>query len=87
MLLLAFTWLAVHPGVPISLLLLLPLIADGSIQAFTTYESRNSRRLWTGFLFGYGLAIFSSSLVMPLFVGDLIQGYNCFLNFYLNTLY
>ena len=56
MLLLAFTWLAVHPGVPISLLLLLPLIADGSIQAFTTYESRNSRRLWTGFLFGYGLA-------------------------------
>ena len=35
------------------LLMLLPLIADGIIQACTKYESNNWRRLFTGILFGY----------------------------------
>lgn len=56
MVLLILTWFAAHPGLPFSLLLLLPLVADGAVQALTAYESQNYRRLWTGFLFGYGLA-------------------------------
>lgn len=56
MVLLAFTWPFAHLGAPAAFLLLLPLVADGTIQALTAYESRNYRRLWTGLLFGYGLA-------------------------------
>ena len=36
-------------------LLMLPMILDGGIQLFTSYESNNFRRFVTGFLFGYGL--------------------------------
>ena len=36
--------------------LLLPLIADGGLQALTPYESGNGRRVVTGLLFGYALA-------------------------------
>ena len=36
--------------------LLLPLAADGFLQALTPYESTNPRRLATGVLFGFGLA-------------------------------
>ncbi len=53
---LLLTWFWVHPGAVCSLCLLLPLIADGVIQLRTSYESNNLRRLWTGILFGYGLA-------------------------------
>ena len=38
-----------------SLLMLLPLIVDGTVQLKTAYESTNLRRVITGFLFGYGL--------------------------------
>lgn len=41
----------------ISLLLLIPMIVDGTIQMKTAYESNNRRRFLTGFLFGYGLAM------------------------------
>lgn len=41
----------------ISLLLLIPMIVDGTIQMKTAYESNNRRRFFTGFLFGYGLAM------------------------------
>lgn len=51
----ALTWAAGHPGAVCSVILLLPLIADGTVQMCTAYESRNLRRLWTGALFGYGL--------------------------------
>jgi uncharacterized membrane protein len=37
------------------LILLIPLIIDGLVQAKTKYESNNIRRLLTGFLFGIGL--------------------------------
>lgn len=36
-------------------LMLIPLIADGLIQQFTAYESKNYKRLITGLLFGYGI--------------------------------
>ena len=38
-----------------SLVLLLPLVADGGLQALTSYESGNGRRFLTGLLFGYAL--------------------------------
>ena len=38
-----------------AILLLMPLILDGSVQLFTKYESTNMRRLITGVLFGCGL--------------------------------
>ncbi len=50
------TWRLCRPGPVWSAALLLPLAADGVIQLRTAYESRNRRRLWTGLLFGYGLA-------------------------------
>lgn len=50
------TWPAGHPHAICSFILLLPLITDGFIQLCTSYESTNLRRLWTGILFGYGLA-------------------------------
>lgn len=47
-----FFWL---PSVPVAILLMLPLIADGFIQLKTSYESTNLRRVVTGFLFGFAL--------------------------------
>lgn len=43
------------PSFGIVLLLMVPLIVDGSIQKLTTYESGNIRRLITGILFGMAL--------------------------------
>lgn len=43
-----------RPSVMISILLMLPMIADGLIQLKTAYESTNIKRFITGFLFGYG---------------------------------
>ena len=34
--------------------IMIPMAADGLIQAFTKYESTNLRRLVTGMLFGFG---------------------------------
>lgn len=38
-----------------SLILLIPLILDGTIQLKTRYESNNFKRFLTGFLYGFGL--------------------------------
>ena len=56
-----FLW---HPSFPVTLLLMLPLVADGMLQQFTPYESRNGRRVVTGLLFGYALvcAFFISTI-------------------------
>ena len=40
---------------PVCVLLLLPMIADGTVQLLTRYESTSLRRLVTGTLFGLGL--------------------------------
>lgn len=46
-----------HPDWRIALLLMLPLIIDGFTQSLTSYESNNGKRLLTGILFGYALAV------------------------------
>lgn len=55
-----------HPPLLWGLLLLLPAMADGVLQLKTPYESRNRRRLWTGFLGGYGgmLLLIGSGVLM-----------------------
>ena len=56
--LLLFFAFRILPSIPWALLMLLPLIVDGIVQARTTYESTNLRRLITGILYGYGLPSF-----------------------------
>ena len=38
-------------------IIMVPMILDGLIQAFTEYESTNWRRLVTGILFGFGITM------------------------------
>ena len=38
-----------------AVLLLLPMVVEGFIQALTSYNSTNFRRFITGFMFGYGI--------------------------------
>ena len=47
-----FVWL---PSVAASLMMMIPMVADGFIQLKTRYESTNPRRFVTGFFFGWGL--------------------------------
>lgn len=42
-------------SVTVSVLLLVPMVADGFVQLLTKYESTNGRRFVTGALFGFGL--------------------------------
>lgn len=37
------------------LILVIPMILDGTIQLYTKYESSNIKRLITGFLFGFSI--------------------------------
>ncbi len=41
-----------YASVPVTILMTLPMVADGFLQLLTHYESTNYRRLVTGFLFG-----------------------------------
>lgn len=43
------------PPVWVLLVMLIPLIVDGTVQRCTSYESGNIRRVITGLLFGYAL--------------------------------
>lgn len=59
-----------HPPVWAAALLLIPMVADGTIQARTSYESTNPKRFITGLLFGYGLTtLFLLSLSAAFFFG------------------
>ncbi|QVK17247.1 DUF2085 domain-containing protein [Mycoplasmatota bacterium] len=42
----------------ISILLIIPMLIDGSIQFFTHYRSNNYKRLITGVLAGFGIIFF-----------------------------
>lgn len=65
----ASCWFALPP-VWASVLLMLPMIADGGIQMATAYESTNPRRVVTGFLFGYALAaLFVRSAIAAFLLG------------------
>ena len=56
-----FFW---RPAAWMALVFMAPMIADGSIQMKTRYESTNPRRFLTGLLGGYGaLTLFITSLV------------------------
>ena len=44
-----------YPRFYIVVLMMIPLIFDGSLQKLTSYESTNIRRLLTGILFGIAL--------------------------------
>ena len=39
----------------LSLIGTIPLMIDGTVQQFTSYESTNHRRLFTGILYGFGM--------------------------------
>ncbi len=62
------------------ILLLLPLIFDGIIQAKTAYESNNWTRLVTGILFGYAL----TRLILLSMIATFQWGYNLGLSWRLN---
>lgn len=49
-------WVWMPPGW-LAGVMLVPMVADGFIQALTRYESRNPRRFITGVLFGIGLSV------------------------------
>jgi len=55
------------PPIYISLLLMVPMLADGFIQLTTSYESNNIKRLITGLLFGYGLFMIFASTSLIVF--------------------
>lgn len=44
-----------YPKLRIAILMMIPLILDGTLQRLTSYESRNRRRLITGILFGIAI--------------------------------
>lgn len=46
------------PELPLSIILMIPLIIDGFVQLWTKYESTNIRRFITGILFGIGFPAF-----------------------------
>ena len=47
-------------------LLMLPMIADGTIQYFTSYRSNNAKRFATGLVFGFTLVSFIFTFVRML---------------------
>lgn len=58
------TFCFIKVPVPLLSVFLIPMIFDGLIQHFTSYESTNTRRFITGLLFGYSIVIlFIMSLV------------------------
>lgn len=52
-----FTYWHFHPNWIVALCMLLPLCIDGFTQSLTKYESNNFKRVVTGAVFGYGLAV------------------------------
>ena len=44
-----------HSSAPWSLIGTIPLMIDGMVQKYTSYESTNIRRLITGILYGFGM--------------------------------
>ena len=48
-------------------IMMLPMIADGLFQGLTKYESTNWRRLVTGFMFGFGIAMILMMFAIAVF--------------------
>lgn len=49
------TYCFIKPSIFVLMIMMIPLIVDGTVQLHTSYESNNIVRLLTGILFGYGL--------------------------------
>lgn len=62
-------WFIVRLPLYLYVILLVPMIVDGCIQMFSSYESSNLKRFLTGLLFGYG--IISLFIISNLFVYEL----------------
>lgn len=57
----------IRPPYWVMALIMVPMAADGLVQAFTSYESTNLRRLITGILFGFGVLMISAMLMIMAF--------------------
>ncbi len=60
------------PPVGVAAVVMAPMVTDGTIQLLTRYESTNSRRAVTGFLFGYALC----ALFLLFNISGFRSGYN-----------
>lgn len=49
------------------LLLIVPMVLDGSIQYLTSYHSNNIKRLITGLLSGFGLILLIKAIIIIIF--------------------
>lgn len=47
-----------YANFPIIILMMVPMVIDGTVQLLTSYESNNRRRFLTGFLFGIAFVFF-----------------------------
>lgn len=54
-----------------SILIMIPLVIDGTLQLLTSYESNNTKRFITGFLFGIGFIC--TILHIHLFIVEFIR--------------
>ena len=63
-------------SVPVSLIIMVPMVVDGLIQLCTAYESNNRRRFITGFLFGYGAIMLLAASTVVAFERGLQIGKN-----------
>lgn len=69
-----------YASFPVTILMMLPLVADGFLQRLTSYESKNYKRLLTGVLFGIAFVFFlihfhrtcvmAAGAIVKLFVED-----------------
>lgn len=57
-----------------SALLMIPMIADGTVQHFTRYESHNLTRVITGTLFGFGITMLFVLSVIAVFQAGMRWG-------------
>lgn len=48
-------WFVIRLPLYTYVIFLIPMVIDGSVQMFSSYESNNLKRFLTGLLFGYGL--------------------------------
>ena len=62
-----FLLLNIHINIYLSLILIVPMALDGTIQFFTSYESNNIKRLFSGFLAGIGFIWILLNIIFSLF--------------------
>ena len=54
-------------NIPTCIVLIVPMILDGSIQYLTSYRSNNIKRLITGLLSGFGLILLIKAIIVFVF--------------------